>query len=78
MRYSRFDSKNYSLGQWFYLLNFLLFSVVVFVGHLLVSAKLYQEKGRDFALGFVYAGTTLLIIAAVFFLAIFRVVSFSQ
>jgi cytochrome bd-type quinol oxidase subunit 2 len=78
VRYSRFDSKNYSLGQWFYLLNFLLFSVVVFVGHLLVSAKLYQEKGRDFALGFVYAGTTLLIIAAVFFLAIFRVVSFSQ
>jgi cytochrome bd-type quinol oxidase subunit 2 len=78
VRYSRFDSKNYSLGQWFYLLNFLLFSVVVFVGHLLVSAKLYQEKGRDFAFGFVYVGTTLLIIAVVFFLAIFRVVSFSQ
>jgi preprotein translocase subunit SecY len=78
VRYSRFDSKNYSLEQWFYLLNFLLFGVVVFFSHLVISAKLYQERGREFALGFVYAGTVLLAIATVFFLAIFKIVSLSQ
>lgn len=78
VRYSRYDSKNYSLEQWFYLLNFVVFGFVVFFGHLAVSAKLYQEKGREFALGFVYAGTVLLSIAVVFFLAIFKIVSLSQ
>lgn len=78
VRYSRFDSKNYSLEQWFYLLNYLIFGIVVFAGHLAISAKLYQEKGREFALGFVYAGTALLAIASVFFLAIFKIVSLSQ
>lgn len=78
VRYSRFDSKNYSLDQWYYLLNFVVFSIVVFAGHLMISAKLYQERGREFALGFVYLGSALLIIASVFFLAIFKVVSLSQ
>lgn len=78
VRYSRFDSKNYSLEQWFYLLNFLIFGIVVFLGHLVISAKLYQERGREFALGFVYAGTVLLAVATVFFLAIFKIVSLSQ
>jgi hypothetical protein len=78
VRYSRFDSKNYSLEQWFYLLNFLVFGIVVFLAHLGISAKLYQERGREFALGFVYAGTVLLAIATVFFLAIFKIVSLSQ
>ena len=78
VRYSRFDSKNYSLEQWFYLLNFLVFGIVVFFAHLGISAKLYQERGREFALGFVYAGTVLLAIATVFFLAIFKIVSLSQ
>lgn len=78
VRYSRFDSKNYSLEQWFYLLNFVIFGFVVFFGHLVISAKLYQERGRQFALGFVYIGTVLLAISVVFFLAIFKIVSLSQ
>ncbi len=78
VRYSRFDAKNYSLDQWFYLLNFVVFSCIVAAGHILLSAKLYQERGREFALGFVYYGTALLVVAAVFFLAIFKVVSLSQ
>ena len=78
VRYSRYDSSNYSLEQWFYLLNFVLFGIVVFFAHLGISAKLYQQKGREFALGFVYIGTTMLAIATVFFLAIFKIVSLSQ
>ena len=78
VRYSRYDSKNYSLDQWFYLLNFVVFGFVVFFGHLAVSAKLYQDRGREFALGFVYTGTVLLAIATVFFLSIFKIVSLSQ
>lgn len=78
VRYSRFDSKNYSLEQWFYLLNFVVYGLVVFAAHFGISAKLYQTKGREFALGFVYVGTTILLIATVFFLAIFKIVSLSQ
>ncbi len=78
VRYSSFDSKNYSLDQWYYLLNFIVFGVIVFTTHLMISAKLYQERGRQFALGFVYLGTSLLGIAIVFFLSIFKVVSLSQ
>ena len=78
VRYSRYDSSNYSLEQWFYLLNFVLFGIVVFFAHLGISAKLYQQKGREFTLGFVYIGTTMLAIATVFFLAIFKIVSLSQ
>lgn len=75
VRYSRFDTRSYTLEQWHYLLNFVIFGIVVFASHLLISAKLYQERGRDFALGFVYLGTSLLAIAVIFFLAIFKVVS---
>lgn len=75
IRYSRFDSKIYTLEQWPYLLNFIVFAFIAVAGHLLISAKLYQERGRKFALGFVYLGTTLLVVASVFFFALYKVVS---
>ncbi len=75
IRYSRFDSKIYTLEQWPYLLNFIVFAFIAVAGHLLISAKLYQERGREFALGFVYLGTTLLVVASVFFFALYKVVS---
>lgn len=75
IRYSRFDSKVYTLEQWPYLLNFVAFAIVVFLGHLFISAKLYQERGKEFALGFVYLGTSLLAVASVFFFALYKVVA---
>lgn len=78
VRYSRFDSKIYTLEQWYYLLNYVLFAVIVWVAHLLVSAKLYQAKGRIFALSFVAAGVTVLVVTLVYFLSIVKVVTLTQ
>lgn len=78
IKYSRFDPRNYSLGQWYYLLNYVLFGLTVFAGHLLLGAKLYQAKGRFYALVYVYLGAIVLLITAIFFMSIIKVVSLSQ
>lgn len=77
VRYSWFDERNYVLDQWYYLLSFPIFVVTVAVLHTLLSAKLYQMKGRLFALSTVGLGIIILIFALVVFVSIFRVVSLS-
>ncbi len=78
VRYSRFDPRNYSLGQWYYLLNYILFAGIVFVSHVLLGAKLYQIKGRLYAQVYVYFGAIILLITAIFFMSIIKVVSWSD
>lgn len=78
VRYSRFDLKNYSLEQWYHLLNYFLFAAIVWVGHFLISAKLYQAKGRQFAMGCVWIGIAILVITTVYLLSIIKVVSLTQ
>lgn len=76
--YSRFDSKLYTLGQWYQLLDYVIFACIVVVTHTLLSAKLYQTKGRQFAIGYSYLGSLVLFIGTVFLFAIVRVVSLIQ
>ena len=76
--YSRFDTKLYTLGQWYQLLGYVLFAIITAASHTLLSAKLYQIKGRQFALGYAYLGSLILLIGAVFFFVIVRVVSLIQ
>jgi hypothetical protein len=78
VRYSRFDPKNYTLGSWYSLLGYVGFAVIVFVGHVLTSAKLYQAKGRQFAVAYVSIGSLILVITAVYFLSIAKIVSLTQ
>jgi len=77
IRYSAFDEKNYTLDQWYYLLSFPLFAVVVAGFHTALSFKLYEIKGRLFALTATYLGSIVLVFALVVFLSIYRVVSIS-
>ena len=78
VKYSRFDAKNYTLDQWYELSSYIVFALVVFAGHFLISARLYQLKGRVFALGFAALGSVILGVAFVYFIAIIRVVSLTQ
>ena len=78
VRYSRFDLKNYTLDQWYFLMNYVVFGVTVWFAHFLISAKLYQLKGRSFALGFIALGAGILVVPLVYFLAIVKVVSLTQ
>lgn len=78
VRYSRFDVKNYTLDQWYHLFNYLGFAVFVWLSHWLISAKLYQLKGRVFALGFVAMSAVVVLVTLVYFLAIIKIVSLTQ
>ncbi|MBP7760255.1 hypothetical protein KA093_00480 [Candidatus Saccharibacteria bacterium] len=78
VRYSRFDSKNYTLDQWYSLLNYLIFAMFIWGSHFLISAKLYQLKGRQFALGYVHIGIGVLAVTIVYFLVILKIVSLTQ
>ena len=74
-RYTAFgDTKLYS-SQWYYLLNFVAFGLVVFVLHSLISLKLYDRKGRRLTLIFLSLSIAVLIISYFIILALLNMVS---
>lgn len=77
IRYSGFGVTHFYRDKWFYEILFMVFAVFVAVFHTLISAKLLQIKGREFALGFLWLTVILLVVSAVFILAILRVASLS-
>lgn len=77
VRYSGFGITHFYRDKWFYELLFVLFAFLVAAFHTLISAKLLQIKGREFALGFLWLTVIVLVVSAVFILAILRVASLS-
>lgn len=77
VRYSGFGITHFYRSKWYYEMVFIVFAVLVAVFHTLISAKLLDVKGRQFALGFLWLTVVILVIAAVFTLAIFRVAALS-
>lgn len=63
--YTAFGTTNFYRNKWYYLLSFIGFSLIVMVMNVALTAKMYQEKGRGFALAFAWMSLALLIIAAV-------------
>lgn len=77
VRYSGFGISHFYRDKWFYQITFIVFALVVAVFHTLISAKLFQVKGRQFALGFLWLTGVILLIGTVFILAILRIASLS-
>lgn len=77
VRYSGFGITHFYRDKWFYEILFIVFAMLVAVAHTLISAKLLQIKGREFALGFLWLTVIILVVSAVFILAILRVASLS-
>lgn len=77
VRYSGFGITHFYRDKWFYEILFIVFALLVAVSHTLISAKLLQIKGREFALGFLWLTVIVLVVSAVFILAILRVASLS-
>lgn len=77
VRYSAYGVTNLYRDQWFYLMSFVGAGLLILLVHPLITLKLLQEKGREYAIGF--AGMTILlgIIAVLLVSAVFRVVSIS-
>lgn len=75
IRYTAFGITNIYRAQWFHELSFVLFLVLVFVLHTLISLKLFQVKNRTYAVAFQWLTAVMLGIAFLFFMTIFRMIS---
>lgn len=75
IRYSAFGITNIYRAQWYNELGFVVFLILVFGLHTLISMKLLKIKNRTFAVAFQWLTAIILAIAFLFFLTIFRMVS---
>ncbi len=78
IRYTSFGITNFYRDKWYYLLGFVVFIIFTAILHILISTRLYETKGREFAVAFIWLSTLVLIISAVFIYAILRVFQLSQ
>jgi hypothetical protein len=69
-RYTAFGEAHFYKAQWQYLLSFVLFGIVVAVGHILLMIKFHNLDRRQTALLIGFAGITVLIIAGAYALAV--------
>lgn len=63
--YTAFGTTNFYRNKWYYLLNFIGFGVMLMTVNVALAAKLHTEKGRGFALAFIWFSLVVLVIAAV-------------
>ncbi len=78
VHYSAFSDAQFYRDQWFYLLNFAAFGLLVFVINSFVGLKLFSEKGRSMAVSFMCITAAVFAISTVLILALLRVTSLLQ
>lgn len=76
VRYSSFGITNFYREQWFYQLTFMVFGLAVYILHTFVALKLFQKKGKSFAVGFQWLTVAILAMTVVTVAAIFQVADF--
>ena len=70
MRYSAFGEAHFYKDHWQYMLTFVLFGVVVAVGHIVLMLKLFNINRRQTAMLVGWLGMGILIVALVYALAV--------
>ena len=60
--YSAFGITHFYFDQWFYLLSFVFFGIVVAVLHLIIAIKLLIIKGHSLAIMFVWFGISIILL----------------
>jgi hypothetical protein len=76
VRYSEYGLTTLYREQWYYLLTFVGFGLVL-LSHPILTAKLLQQKTREYAVGFGMLSILVGFIALLVTLAVFRVASYS-
>lgn len=61
--YTAFGSTNFYRDTWFYLISFVIFGIMILIGHTLITLRLLAAKGSELALGFVWATVVIIFIA---------------
>lgn len=77
VRYTSFGITNFYRDQWYYLINFVLFGLVVSIVNTVVAVKLYRTKGSQFAVSFAWLSVLIIIIAWVAARSILRLAALS-
>ena len=77
IHYTSFGTTNFYRDKWYYLLSFAGFIIVMVGFHTLITYKILQAKGREFAIAFIWLGITLLVISGALFYQILKVASLS-
>jgi hypothetical protein len=78
IRYSAYGITNFYRDKWYYEIVLGLFGFVLAGLHLAISTRLFQIKGREVALAFLWLTAGLLAITFTLLLAILQVASLSQ
>lgn len=73
VRYSSFGMTNFYRERWFYQLAFMVFGIIVYVFHALISLKLHDKKDIRFAIAFQWLTVIVLIMTVITVAAIFQV-----
>jgi hypothetical protein len=61
--YSAFGVTRLYRDQWYYLLSFGVFGLLIAALHVMIATKLFSVKGRSFALLFVWLGIAMTLLA---------------
>lgn len=77
VRYTSFGITNFYRNQWFYLLTFIAFGLIVAVTNTAIAAKLYQLKNRHYALFFIWLSVVLMVMAAITAWSVLRLAALS-
>lgn len=71
--YTAFGVTHLYRNQWFYLLGFIVFAVLVTVFHIALAIKIYVLKGHPLAIVFLWSGIALILLAWITAIAILNV-----
>ena len=77
VHYTGFGPTNFYRDKWYYLLAFIAFVTILAVVHGIVSYKLLQKKGHDFAVAFIWFSIILVFVTATIFYQILKIASLS-
>lgn len=61
--YTSFGSTNFYRGKWYYLITFIAFGGLSLLMYIVLTGKIFLEKGRGLALPFAWLGLLVLFIA---------------
>lgn len=78
VRYSAYGITNFYRDKWYYEIILVLFGFVLAGLHLAITVRLFQAKGREMALAFLWLSAGILAITVTLLLAILQVASLSQ
>jgi len=78
IRYSAYGVTNFYRDKWYYEILLALFGFVLAGLHLAMTVRLFQAKGREMALAFLWLSAGILAITVTLLLAILQVASLSQ